>query len=229
MSNQVAVVENNTQVVESDFAHALTAQYQTLITAEKVAFRERVKFGAMLIGWENYLGQGKRLNGEGLKTWLEANCPEIGYKSAMACKDYAKKVAAMLGGGDHAMAALLGRESVTTPANEVIDVDAKVVGKLEEVYSAADSRRKLEELYVKFVNAQKKGPGRPKGTTYAEIRKSAEENAIATVWPLVYPILKHQGAWQAALKFLPQEKLEEAAATIDYFAAAIKAELLERV
>ena len=44
-------------------AEALKAQYQVVIKAEAATFKERVRFGAMLIQWEQYLG--KSLGGRG--------------------------------------------------------------------------------------------------------------------------------------------------------------------
>ena len=84
-------------------------------------FRTIISFGALLDEVTSFLGEGRGRgnDGEGLKGWLEENCPEVSYKSAMGYKSMATKCAKMLGGGTMAIAALQGLEVVKTPgANE---------------------------------------------------------------------------------------------------------------
>ena len=47
--------------VDQDKATAaqLLEQYKVVVAAERTSFRERVKFGAMLICWEQFLGQSR--------------------------------------------------------------------------------------------------------------------------------------------------------------------------
>ena len=82
--NEVANLESQSNALAAD---ELRKQYSVVIAAEKSCFRERVKFGLMLIDWERFLGESRGgaggTSGEGLKGWLEKNCPELGYGSAM--------------------------------------------------------------------------------------------------------------------------------------------------
>ena len=91
-----AVAVHNTSAVANP--QQLVDQYQVVIAAEKTCFRERVKFGAMLIQWERHLGEARGSHGEkdGLKGWLAENCPELSYATAMEYKVYAEKVLAIV-------------------------------------------------------------------------------------------------------------------------------------
>ena len=162
-----------------------------------------------------------------LQSWLAENCPEINYKTAMGYRSLAMKAARMLGGGTQAIAALQGRDTVAEPGTgDVIYVDAKVVKKRDELFEAADSRRKLEQMYIEY---SRKTLARPKAALeYRQVRRSEEENAVAVIWPMVKPVLTHRGAWMKAVTLVPTAKLEEAADTIEEFLGAIRAELKRR-
>ena len=149
MTPQVA--EN---AVDQDRATAemLIGQYKVVVAAESAAFRERIKFGAMLALWERFLGEG-RGKGEstGLKGWLKEHCPEIGYKTAIKYKSFAKMAHSMLGGGEMAQAAILGRTEVVTPESKTVPVPAKMIDRCEKLFEDATSRRKLELMYCRTV------------------------------------------------------------------------------
>ena len=153
MTPQVA--EN---AVDQDKAAAerLIAQYRAVTSAESTAFRERIKFGAMLALWERFLGEGRGRGkgGEGLKGWLKEHCPEIGYKTALMYKDFAKMAHAMLGGGEMARAAILGQTEVVTPGSESVPVPAALIKKRDRLFEDATSRRKLERMYCRIVLKQ---------------------------------------------------------------------------
>jgi hypothetical protein len=87
----------------------------------------------------------------------------------------------MLGGGAPAVAALIGRDTVTDPDGNEIPIDAEVVEKKEEIFRAADSRRKLEQMYFDFTEAPPKPKGRAKGSK--NIPKTDAERADA-FWKL---------------------------------------------
>ena len=148
------VAEN---AVDQDRATAemLIGQYKVVVAAESAAFRERIKFGAMLALWERFLGEG-RGKGEstGLKGWLKEHCPEIGYKTAMKYKSFAKMAHSMLGGGEMAQAAILGRTEVVTPESKTVPVPAKMIDRCEKLFEDATSRRKLECMYSRIVLKQ---------------------------------------------------------------------------
>lgn len=152
MTPQVA---NNAVDQDRATAEMLIGQYKVVVAAESAAFRERIKFGAMLALWERFLGEG-RGKGEstGLKGWLKEHCPEIGYKTALKYKDFAKMAHAMLGGGEMARAAILGRTEVVTPESKTIPVPAKMIDRCEKLFEDATSRRKLECMYSRIMLKQ---------------------------------------------------------------------------
>lgn len=163
----VATVEPaKVALTEDQAANAIRQQYQVVIRAEAATFRERVRFGGMLLQWERFLGEsrGCKSAGEGLKGWLEKNCPEIGYNAAMGYKTMAERAIKMLGGGAVVTAALLGNDHVTQPDGEVIDVPVEEARKADEFFEKADSRRKLEQMWFEFTNGEgKPGKKRSKG------------------------------------------------------------------
>ena len=162
-----------------------------MISAEAASFRERVKFGAMLILWEQFLGEsrgGRGSAGEGLKGWLEKHCPEIGYSVARSYKESAHKAASMLGGGARAVAALLGQDTVTTPAKEVVTIDAEVIEKRDSLFEDATSRRKLEQMYFSFVENEERKE-RAKNRTVAPLPKLKPSDEAAAIWTKVMGVI----------------------------------------
>ena len=185
--------------VDQDKATAaqLLEQYKVVVAAERTSFRERVKFGAMLICWEQFLGEGRgKGECEGLKGWLAENCPEIGYNAAMGYKDCAKRAVAMLGGGAVAMAALLDQTEVTTPNAETVTVDAEVLERRDELFADATSRRKLEQMYFEFAYGKGGKVGRPKAEAARAPKLKASEEA-ANTWAGVMRVLDKSAVMNA--------------------------------
>ena len=150
-------------LTDDQAANAIRQQYQVVIRAEAATFRERVRFGGMLLQWERFLGEARGGKGggadDGLKGWLEKNCPELGYAAAMGYKTMAERAIKMLGGGAVVTAALLGNDQVTQPDGEVIDVPVDEARKCDAFFEKADSRRKLEQMWFEFTNGEGK-PGK---------------------------------------------------------------------
>ena len=191
-----AAVVANTR--ERDAAYRLSRQYAKVNGSWKNALEQTVRFGAMLKEWGDFLGEGRGRgrDGEGLQEWLAKHCPEINYKTAMGYKLLAEKTVRMLGGGAPAVAALIGRDTVTDPDGNEIPIDAEVVEKKEEIFRAADSRRKLEQMYFDFTEAPARPKGRAKGSK--NVPKTDAERAEA-FWKLNAATLS--APW--ALKSIP--------------------------
>ena len=193
-----AAVVANTR--ERDAAYRLSRQYAKVNGSWKNALEQTVRFGAMLKEWGDFLGEGRGGAGGsspgGLQTWLANHCPEINYKTAMGYKLLAEKTVRMLGGGAPAVAALIGRDTVTDPDGNEIPIDAEVVEKKEEIFRAADSRRKLEQMYFDFTEAPARPKGRAKGSK--NVPKTDAERADA-FWKLNAATLS--APW--ALKSIP--------------------------
>ncbi|MBQ5795169.1 MAG: hypothetical protein IIW14_04160 [Kiritimatiellae bacterium] len=169
----------------SDAATAaqLMEQYRVVVAAERASFRERVKFGAMLILWEQYLGESRGGMGgtssEGLKGWLEQNCPAISYTAAMNYKYAAERAVSMLGGGAMATAALLGESEVTQPSGETVEVSAQIIEKRDAIFEDATSRRKLEQMYFDFMKKNgERGTGNGERNMLPKISKQEAARAI---------------------------------------------------
>ena len=191
-----AAVVANTR--ERDAAYRLSRQYAKVNGSWKNALEQTVRFGAMLKEWSDFLGasHGGAHGGDSLKEWLANHCPEINYNPAMGYKLLAEKTVRMLGGGAPAVAALIGRDTVTDPDGNEIPIDAEVVEKKEEIFRAADSRRKLEQMYFDFTEAPARPKGRAKGSK--NVPKTDAERADA-FWKLNAATLS--APW--ALKSIP--------------------------
>ena len=191
-----AAVVANTR--ERDAAYRLSRQYAKVNGSWKNALEQTVRFGAMLKEWSDFLGasHGGAHGGDSLKEWLANHCPEINYNTAMGYKLLAEKTVRMLGGGAPAVAALLGRDTVTDPDGNEVPIDAEVVEKKEEIFRAADSRRKLEQMYFDFTEAPARPKGRAKGSK--NVPKTDAERADA-FWKLNAATLS--APW--ALKSIP--------------------------
>ena len=181
----VAMVEpvKAVPLTDDQAANAIRQQYQVVIRAEVATFRERVRFGGMLLQWERFLGEARGgkggTAGEGLKGWLEKNCPEIGYITAMGYKTMAERAIKMLGGGAVVTAALLGNDKVTQPDGEVIDVPVEEARKCDALFEKADSRRKLEQMWFAFM-AESEKPKKKKAGVGQLVTPSLKEAAKST-------------------------------------------------
>lgn len=178
-NHQTTALQNSPS--DAATAKQLMDQYAIVVAAERASFRERVKFGAMLILWEQYLGEGRGRgkDGEGLRGWLEQNCPAISYVAAMAYKDSAKRAVAMLGGGAMATAALLGESEVTQPSGETVEVSAQIIEKRDAIFEDATSRRKLEQMYFDFMKKNgERGTGNGERNMLPKISKQEAARAI---------------------------------------------------
>ena len=182
----VATVEPAKAVPLTDdqAANAIRQQYQVVIRAEAATFRERVRFGGMLLQWERFLGESRGgkggTTGEGLKGWLERNCPELGYNAALGYKTMAERAIKMLGGGAVVTAALLGEYAVEDPSGEVVAVDCTVRRKADEFFEKADSRRKLEQMWFEFTNGEGERPKKKKAGVGQLVTPSLKEAAKST-------------------------------------------------
>ena len=226
----VATVEPvKAALTDNQAADAIRKQYQVVIRAEAASFRERVRFGGMLLQWEQYLGggAGRGHDGEGLKGWLEENCPEIGYTSAMTYKMLAERAIKMLGGGQMATAALLGDDTVRQPDGETVDVESEYVAKADELFEKADSRRKLEQMWFEFTKGREKRKGLAKAKTEGagDEPLTAEESALVGWDKLLAPVVKERGVYYSAAKYLPVNAAENFLAELEALVAVLKKRL----
>lgn len=199
--NKTAVaVKSQTMPTDSEAAAQILSQYRTVVESEKACFRERVKFGAMLIQWEQYLGDGRgKGGGEGLKGWLEKNCPALPYYTATGYKSMAERVIKMIGGGRMAEAALLEHDTVTQPDGEVVDIDSVTIAARDRLFSNIDSRRKLEQAWFDFIGKAERSSAITASKT---IKKLSKQDEAKVIWTGVMNILD-KSAVLASVPLLP--------------------------
>ena len=156
----VAVVAPSSKLQAQSYKARVSGQYAAIETAKDNLLRECVKFGALLTEVGYYLGEsrGGKHDGGGLQTWLEENCPEVNYKTAMGYKALATKCVKMLGGGSQAVAVLQDKTEVIPPGEDApIEVESKFIEKRDNLFSEVKSRRELEQTYFKFMAHEGKG------------------------------------------------------------------------
>ena len=223
--------QSSLNFTDQDVAAGIKRQCKVIEDAEKNAQLERAKLGVILIRWEQYLGEarGGRHEGGGLKGWLEANVPELGYKAAISYKTQAEMALKMLGGGAKAQAVLLDEPTVTQPDGEVIEVEADYVAKRDKIFEDVKSRRQLEQTYFKFMASEGNGGarrGRPAGTKADLSKKPDATDALAAAraaWSkIIVPADREAVALQAAAKLLNAEDVENAKIVLDNLIEMLK-------
>lgn len=176
-------VEERGVVAVRDYKTRVSEQYRTVCEKTGEFFREVVKFGALLNEVESFIGNDAKRDGSGLKGWLEENCPDVNYNTAVGYKLMASKCAKMIGGGTQAIACLQGREEVIEPASqEVVTIDAQFIEKRDALFEQVESRRQLEQMWFDFCGKGAKKAGRPAGSKNFEFKKDPPEVESARIW-----------------------------------------------
>lgn len=191
-------------------------------------FRTVISFGALLDEVAAFLGakNGGKHEGGSLEKWLTKNCPEVNYNTAMGYKAMASKCAKMLGGGTQAIAALQGRDTVLAPGSgETVDVDAEILEKRDQLFEAADSRRKLEQMYLDFLGDNKPKGGRPKADL-SPIPKLTKAQESKKIWSDVLLILNKTSVHNA-IPLLPEKETELCVETLSDLLSSLKNHLKE--
>lgn len=116
-------VQVSHRTVELPAAQALSVQFARVGKTAGAAVREMVVFGAMLEKIDDGLTRNRYNNSDkgataSLKSWLEANCPEINYNTAKSYQRAAEGVRVLAKMADDVpLLPLMGRE---TPADEAL-------------------------------------------------------------------------------------------------------------
>lgn len=216
-------VKTTTMPTDSEAAEQIISQYRTVVESEKACFKERVKFGAMLIQWEQYLGDGRgKGNGEGLRGWLEHNCPAINYFTAASYKTMAERVIKMIGGGRMAEAVLLEHETVMQPNGEVVDVDSAMAQARDNLFANVDSRRKLEQAWFDFMKSQ----GVATSKAQHPVKKLSKQEESKVIWTGVMNILD-KSAVLDSVALLPGDVASTCLARITTLRDALKQRVSE--
>ena len=134
MNNLVVISGQNT------YQQRVSDQYAAIETAKDNLLRECVKFGALLTEVGYFLGEARHAknDGEGLKTWLAENCPEVNYKTAMGYKAPAAQICGEFG-------EIIGREAAAEKYS--------AVGNAAKMREALLMVKKLFDGRIMFQNA----------------------------------------------------------------------------
>lgn len=200
-----ATARQSAKPSDKETAAQLMEQYRVVVEVGRTYFHERVKMGAMLILWGQYLGEsrGRGNEGGGLKGWLAEYCPELSYATAMEYKGYAEQALKMLGGGAMGTAALLGETEVVTPAGETVEVAAEILERRDAIFEDATSRRKLEQMYFNFMG--KMGNGE-RGTVNREpLPKISKQEAAKRIWAQVMALIDKRTVKDAIALLPPKD------------------------
>ena len=189
-------------------AKQLMDQYRVAVAADVEAARQKLKFGAMLALWANYLGEsrGRGKDGEGLKGWLAANCPGMNYKTAIGYKCKAEKAAEMLGGGMRAMASLLslcneGDALQIEAPGDVIELTEKERDAAIKLCENVESLGQLEQMYFDFMKTED-AKAKRKAVAGEPLPKPTRQEAARRIWAGLMAQLDKRTALNAIV-FLP--------------------------
>ncbi len=177
-------------------AAQLMEQYRVAVAADVVAARQKLKFGAMLALWANYLGEsrggaGGTSTGGGLKGWMAAHCPGMSYDVALRYKCKAEQAAEMLGGGMRAMASLLslcneGDALQIEAPGEVIELTEKERRDALKLCENVESLGQLEQMYFDFMKKEDaKAKRKASGGTGEAIPRPTRAEAAARIWAAI--------------------------------------------
>lgn len=202
---------------EKEMANEVTRLYEAVFDS---AVKRALHFGSVFYAVEFELGsRGKLKRGrgnadEGMRGWLEKNCPYVSYPTAMRWKELAVVQANRLCGKgvspSDAILMLQGRDDeIEKPAPK------KAVALRDEIYSVP-SIRKLTQGWFDFGDGCEAGKhrGRPKGTKADLSKKPDSTDTIAAaraVWSqVIVPAEKTFPALESAVKLLNAADVENA-------------------
>lgn len=212
-----------------DYRAQVSMAYAYTQSATAEWFKTIIAFGALLDEVSAFLGasRGGNHDGEGLKSWLAKNCPEVNINTAYGYKAMAAKCAKMLGGGTQAIAALQGREVIKAPgSDETVEIDGEILAKREELFAEADSRRKLEQMYLDFIGGETKAKGgRPKAAAKPIVKLSRRDEA-RKIWSDVLIVLSKTSV-RDSIPLLPENETSICLDELKGLVAALKDHLQE--
>lgn len=212
-------------ISDANKARLVARQFERVENALGNAVQEMVVFGAILEAIDETLKKknakrntnAKYGGGDSLKSWLALHCPDVNYNRAVSYLQAARGVRELAKiAEDVPLLPLMGENPLTDAHMEkqrkrVMDIVAKSSLRLLRGAGAGHRTGKAADASGEAVAP-----------------RSKVENAVAVIWPMVMPILKHRSAWLAALKLLPAAKLEETEATVAEFLGEIRREKKSR-
>ena len=178
-----AAVAFGVELIEAErYLVAAATKYKTCKNVSKS--RENIKKGR----W----GEGRQ--NSGLEAWLAERCPEIVYSTAKGYKMYATRVIAMMGGETcEVLAALAAPTELkisyepsgaeTDAESDVETVGDEIIRAREAIFTEATSRRKLEQMWLRFCTAEDdEAPRGDDGGDGVPVRKLSRAEEAKFVW-----------------------------------------------
>lgn len=210
------------------YIERVSSSYATIAEKGYDFVRSVVAFGALLNEVAEFLGEsrGRNHDGEGLKSWLSENCPEVNYKTAIKYKALADTFAKGIGGGTQAIAALQGLDSFADPAsNKIIEVEAEILEKRDNVLSEVSSVRQLEQMMFNLFGDDKPKGGRSKADL-SPIPKLTKAQESKKIWSDVLLILNKTSVHNA-IPLLPEKETQLCVETLSDLLSSLKNHLKE--
>ena len=176
---------------------AVTAQYRRAVAGAL----EMVRFGAMLVEIGTSLTRETRngciQDGDTLKGWLAANCPDVNYKTAMRFKALAEGVQRSCNVPEKVPLSLAMPKNDGTAAGIPVGVDLPIpMSRLEKIQrSVWDLVEGKSARQLQFAFAADEGSaGRPKGGTSAGRRALTADERTAAARQTLEGIVSSLGA-----------------------------------
>lgn len=210
---------------------AVTAQYRRAVAGAL----EMVRFGAMLVEVENVLTcenipqKGCTSGGQGLQAWLEQNCPDVNYKTAMRFKHLAEGVQrhCRLPATVPLSLAMPGPEGEYAAPEGACPITPARLKKLQKEVWALVEGKSARQLQFAFAapaapvkGGARDGAGRPM------IKQADSVTLAGAAWELIGRSIDRATAWHFE-RFLPESIAREACSTVDLLSNALKARLQE--
>ena len=216
-NNQKIKQSNNSLTPTLSYRERVETAYAEVNRRGGEFMRSVCAFGALLDEVAAFLGEGRGgdrksklpagdFDDNSLKSWLDENCPDVNYSTAMKYRALAGKAAKMIGGGTQAIAALQGRDTVAAPGTgEVIDVDSEIIEKREALFAEVDSRRKLEQAYFAFMQEEDKPKkkAKRKAVAVADGEGLSMSDSATVMWAdAMRPFAENRAAFHSAARDL---------------------------
>lgn len=200
--SQVAVPEVVTAFDQKEIAAGLVNQYNLATQAIKTTVKEVLKFGAMLVKVEQAVFAEGKLHrgvghaGEGLESWLAANCPGINYKTAMRWKKIAENAIAGLGcDTENGVLLLTGNAEEMSPEMPI----GEMMDRVDELYEAK-SVRQLSQMVFDFA---------------ADDRAERREAAAAKPLPKLKKSEEAKAIWNQVMQHIAKSSVKDSIPLLD--------------
>lgn len=204
----------------------VTEQWGRARTAQWHAINESLKLGAMLIDVEKSLVRethkgGCFQTGDTLKAWLETNCPEVNYKTALRYRNAAEGLARQL-----------GRANKVDGVQILIEADCREgctpeAGRSHELVEKAIDGRSMRQMLMDLWGEEAKPQGGSReGSGRPTVKDVPAQTRAGACWAKIGHEIDLAQAWKFT-RFLPIGIAKEALKTVTLLRDSLKERLEE--